>query len=292
MTALFAAIALHVFGVVAPSQGDDWGGIWDTLAKLEGMASEAPGSLALAAELRGVADDAAPDPRSLLLRARIETWTSGATPEPLSIALAAESFDAFTSRELWLAVDVLPPGEPRVRAVMRGLATTPNLEQTQLITAWNTGKDEASALRLLRGALPIQQALHERYATDWSTIDLGLTLSRLGLVAETHELYAEAIEQEDALGRPTRDLWAQWGLHTLGFGDESVARDYLGRALARGSKDATLMLGLLDLSAGRLDPARTAFRPSILSDPPAAWALRGWGVSLLPEPQTLPATLR
>ena len=51
------------------------------------------------------------------------------------------------------------------------------------------------------------------------------------------------------------------------------------------------MLGRLDLDAGRLEAARKGFRASILSDRPAAWALRGWGLTLLPEPPTERAPL-
>jgi len=158
-----------------------------------------------------------------------------------------------------------------------------------LATRMRVVANEARALRLEQGALPIQLVLQERYLAAWSAIDLAVTHSRLGNVAALDILLASAIQREEAEGRPTADLWSRWGLARLGFGDESTARDYLGRALARGSTDAALVLGLMDLRAGRLESARNGLRPLILSDPPAAWALRGWGVSLLPPAHTEPA---
>ena len=144
-------------------------------------------------------------------------------------------------------------------------------------------------MRLAEGALPIQEVLHARYQTVWSAIDLALTRTRLGDREGADTALAATIEREEGAGRPSADLWSQRGISALGFGDERRARDYFGQALARGSEDAALVLGWLELEAGRLEAARKAFRPSILSEQPAAWALRGWGLTLLPAPHAVRA---
>lgn len=295
MSAVFLTLLLVLAtGPASGAQDQDWPRAWTELARLEALAPGDADADAIAAELRRFAQarEGSPsttvDPaRVCLLELRLDRW-SGAATDDSQRALARLPLAGLTGPEAWTVAGELSPGPARVRAVQQALHTTPAPTRDQLLLAWNTAVDEARALRLEEGALPIQLVLQERYLAAWSAIDLALTHSRLGNVTALDTLLTGSIAREEAAGRPTAELWSRWGIAVLGFGDESTARDYLGRALARGSSDAALVLGQLDLRAGRLQSARNGLRPSILSDPPAAWALRGWGVSLLPPAHTQP----
>ena len=272
-----------------PCQEDaEWGAVWDRLALLEREDSDAAERRSVLEELGQLANELPDSPRRRLLSAQLLARAGQDTRLAAERLLALPEWP-FIGREAWLAAEVMPAGEARVRAVLRalegaGVGPDPvaELSREALLVAWNTGVDEARALRFEEGALPIQRILHERYAAAWSAMDLAHSLSRMGEVAEADRLLAEAIEREAAAGRPTAQLWSNRGLIAIGRGDEARARDYLGRALVQGSDDANLMLSRLDLDAGRLSAARRGFRASILSPNPSAWALRGWGTTLLP----------
>ena len=93
---------------------------------------------------------------------------------------------------------------------------------------------------------------------------------------------ADVIASQEAAGRPTGDLWSQRGISALAAGDNRRALNYFGRALARGSSNAAVVLARMDLDAGRRRAARIGFRALLWYGEPGAWALRGWGLSLLP----------
>ena len=198
----------------------------------------------------------------------------------------------YPAQASWHAAVCLPQGPLRVQAIEAGLSKAGALERWEQLLAWNTAVEEARVLRFREGSLGIQRELHRRYAAVWSAMDLALTLRQLNEQEECDALVAQAIERAHKEGQPTVGLWSQRGINALGFGDEARGRDYLGRALAMGSNDASIVLGRLDLVSGRIEAARAAFRGSILSDPEGAWAQRGWGLSLLPRPKTPPAGLR
>jgi hypothetical protein len=116
-----------------------------------------------------------------------------------------------------------------------------------------------------------------------------MTYRLLGDQAKVEQILCAAMEQEQAAGRPTHELWNQRGIAAQGFGDDRAARDHLGRALALGSEDAGLVLARMDLVAGRRAAARVGFRAHILNQPPPDWAWRGWGTTLLPAAFAEPA---
>jgi hypothetical protein len=195
----------------------------------------------------------------------------------------------FRGAELWFLADILPSGPERAEVALEALRSTETAQDWQVLLAWNAAVEEALALRLAGPALALQEELAARYAADWSAIDLALTRRLLGDAAGADEVLSRAIEREASAGRPTAELWSQRGIAALAAGDEARGRDYLGRALALGSEDAGLVLARLDLVAGRPEAARRGFRPPILRTPQADWALRGWGVSLLPPAESPPA---
>ena len=185
--------------------------------------------------------------------------------------------------DAWQRAEAARSGSPeRSAALLEALAGTPGaLEGAHLQLAWSVGVEAARALRL-EDAIAIQTELEARNPGDWSAMDLALSLGLAGRTEDADRVLGRALERDRSAGRPTAELWSRRGLLWLGAGRERIARDHLGRALARGSSDAALVLGRLDLERGDPWTARAEFRSGLYDDPPGAWALRGWGLSLLP----------
>jgi len=286
LAALLTACLLSLTG----SQDAAWEAAWNELTRLQTLERESAEGQELAARLLDLCQRRAREPRATLLEARIDRWASEepGAPGEAATRLAGIPAREFSARECWLAIEVLPADSARVAVVLRALASTPELTREQAQLAYEVALEEALALRLDRGARPIQEVLQARFQAAWSAANLSLTHHRLGHAEVADAILAEAITREEAAQRPTADLWSRRGVAAFGNGDESEARHYLGRALAAGSADGTLMLGLIDLLGGHLEAARMGFRTSILSDQPAAWALRGWGLTLLPDQVLIP----
>ena len=102
----------------------------------------------------------------------------------------------------------------------------------------------------------------------------------------------EVLAAQMALGEGSPDLASQRGLNALGGGREAEALEHLAVALARGSDDAAVILARLDLARGRMRDARAGFRALISRPEPGAWAIRGWGVSLVETPLEPRSTLQ
>jgi len=269
-------------------QGDSWGPLWDQLDRLRAGEAPAADGDALATRLESAARAQPEDPRGQLLDAALR-HRAGADVAAAAERLASLEPDPFDAREHWYLIELLRPGPRRGQLVRSALEESPELARPQLLLAWKVALDEARSLRFEQGALPIQRELYRRNPADWSAIDLALSLRLTGDFAGADRVLAEALEREAQAGRPGSELWFQRGRTALGSGDEARARDYLGKALALGSREANLALSRLDLIEGHLEAARRGFRTSILDSPPADWAWRGWGASLLPSPFAPPA---
>lgn len=263
------------------SQSDAWAKVW---ADLEALRHGAPPELEAAAaraRLEQALLAADEGPRADLLRAALEVQ-EGREAGALTLRLAALRPTPFAGLPCWLLAELLPPGAERARLVREALQAPDALRRWQVLLAWNAALDELRALRLEEGALPIQIALHERFQDAATAHDLALTLRALGNGQAADRVLAEALQREREAGRRDANLWEARGINALGFGDEALARDYLGRALAEGSLGAALLLSRLELAANRLEAARAGFRALILDAPPPDWAWRGWGATLLP----------
>jgi tetratricopeptide (TPR) repeat protein len=280
---LIALVLALVAGLARGFQGDAWAQVWTELEALRAGKTSAAEASVFRAHL-GEALRAAPEgPRSALLQAALESL-EGRNVVTIAQRLAALRPDPFSPREQWFLADLLPPGAERTRVVLAALASPTVLTRWQVLLAWNASVDEARALRLADAALPIQANLYERYGDAASAVDLAQTYRALGQGQAADQVLAQALERELAAGRRPGELWEARGVNALAFGDESLARDYLGRALALGSEGAALRLARLELQAGRIEAARRGFRTLILDAPPPDRAWRGWGTSLLPAP--------
>jgi hypothetical protein len=283
-----SAVAQQVDGgTLAPPSEDtpslaasnaDWRPIWVELARWKALGPESEeshrGALALA---RIAATDS---PRARLLRAQLARRLVPNSRQALLVLDGSNSWP-FDAEESWLAAEVIAPGAARARAVTAALQDSAlSLSRADLLLAWNVGVEEATALRF-HSARAIQTALHARYRAPWSAVDLALSCARAGSGEEADRVLAEIIEDEARAGRPAADLWSQRGILSLGRGSTQAGRDQLGRAMALGSWDATVVLARLDLSAGRLGAARAGFRAALSAPAPSPWAYRGWGVALV-----------
>ncbi len=278
------AMALAGFAsLCAPGQSDPWALIWTELETLRSGRTSTAEADVLSRHLGDTLHRAPDGPRAELLSAGLEAL-SGRDVSAAAARLSALEPSPFTTREVWLLADLSPHGPERAQLVLTAMSAPAPLADWQVLLAWNVAVDEARALRLEETALPIQLQLHERYQARWSAEDLALTYRFLGQEKAADQVLERAMAQERASGLRPASLLEKRGIHALGFGDESAARDYLGQALAEGSNDAGLLLARLDLIAGRTDNARYGFQALMLEHPPADWAWRGWGTTLLPPP--------
>ena len=125
------------------------------------------------------------------------------------------------------------------------------------------------------------RAMHLRDQGAWSAESYSMLLGRADRFEEARRVLDEQLERTPA-GDGRNALLKTRALNTLGAGYVDRARRELGAALLQGSSDGAVVLGRLALSAGRFDRARVLSRPQLELDPAPAWALRSWGLSMLP----------
>ncbi len=139
----------------------------------------------------------------------------------------------------------------------------------------------------------LAEGMHRRAQATWSAMTLALVCTRLGDSDRATRVLRSALEAEkDPVLQ--YELLERLGLAQLGAGKESAARGPLGSAFRRGSVNAGVVLGRIELRDGRMAQARAIFRTLLDKQPPPSWALRGWGLSMLPEPaaKSVPANPR
>jgi hypothetical protein len=266
-----------------PDADDRWLSIWAAVEEWRAAEPRADaGPLLASAQALG-------DPLRLdLLRALIAGAQDDGARAALGDRLGAVPGGAtwpLSGSESWLAARVLPPGVSLGRCILAALdAGDGVLSNEQLTIAYGAGVEAAEDLRLGE-AIAIQRAVHARAAAEWSAFNLTLSLRRAGDYDGADRVLAEQIERA-----PSPEVVSQRGLNALGAGRVELARSLLGTAVARGSRDAALILARLDLAAGRIDAARNAFRALVAQEPPGAWALRGWGVALVESSVAAPST--
>ncbi|MCA8980376.1 MAG: hypothetical protein H6831_06365 [Planctomycetes bacterium] len=149
-----------------------------------------------------------------------------------------------------------------------------------LNAAFERFMQHVDALRMDRAEV-LMRAMHDRAHGGWSAESLAMVMVRQGRYDEARALLTEQLATVDDPTERAALLQAR-ALHALGRGEDAVARRDLGAALLLGSSDAEVVLALLALSHGELERARVTSRALLARDPAPAWALRSWGLSMLP----------
>lgn len=198
----------------------------------------------------------------------------------LLVATGGETPQGSAERDL-AAIRALPDAEARARALVDRIASAPREELPAL---YQVGFEEflaAAGAHRAELAVPLAEALHARARAPWSAMSLALVLRRAGDSPRELEVLREALEAElDPITE--RDLRVALGHALLTAGSLEPGLAALGSAFCRGSENAGVVLGRMALREGRPRQARAIFRTLLRNDPPPSWALRGWGLSLLP----------
>jgi hypothetical protein len=266
--------------LVAIPVGDDWENAWGRVAELEALREEDGDGLErmeVALTLLAECSSHPNDSRFQILAAWLDHEGYGRLPQeagPLPDARGDAN---------WLLADLLDDGPRRTESYAKALREGTHPPATVwLQQAWEYGVRCAREHLWLDDAVVVQRELHAIYGEAWSAMNLAGSLHRAGRVDEADAVLAA----QEALGANPAEIQNTRGIHALGRGDERAARDHLGRSLARGYRDSALVLARLDQTRGDLPGARAGFRALLHVDPsagetPHAWALRGWGMTLL-----------
>lgn len=298
LTALFlaASLALAPGSQATGKDVEVWRATWSDLARLAATPAGSPERerlwRALDAfqrdhELAGhKASDRAEALRARVLRFHL-TRINGGAPRPVAEPGATLEF---LPGEAWLAFQALEPGPTRSRAAAAALAEVRGEElRTRAERARDAVEEDARELHL-DWALEEARSLRENAAETWTAV----------LLARTLRLRGEYEQAERALDAPI-ELAADRGGRALLFAERARARSAagadepalsdLGSALANGSPEAALELGLRALAEGESTRARAAFRSLTAAPGPPPnlpLALRAYGLALLAEPPRNP----
>ncbi len=275
-------VALGTLGVLLlwAGPGVDWTAVWQDLRALRSEDPASPDPARVRRELVSRAEEAGDDPRAHLLRAQLD-WLDNPSHAVTLGQLGVGEDWVFATEESWLAAEILRADGGRLRALQEALAGTETLDSAQVNLVWATALGELEGLRF-DGAIDLLEDLHSRYLAEWSAINLSLAYAAVGRAEEADRVVAEQIQRQGPQG--SMALWSRRGNAAWGNGDDRRARDYFGKALALGSSDAAIVLARLDFFDDRILRARSGFRALLYDPEPSAWALRGWGLSLLAEP--------
>jgi len=178
----------------------------------------------------------------------------------------------------------------RARAVVAALdevandATALHERQARAFEVFQVEHDDYEGAR----AVAISEAMHRCAGASWSAFCLEGALRRTGDYVRADAVLREHLTRELAPAERL-DVVLRRAIVYAGAGDRGAERAALGRGLVGGGADAYQMLGRLALAAGERAAARDLFRALVdrhAGDPAGAppWALRGWGLALLPLP--------
>ncbi len=130
-------------------------------------------------------------------------------------------------------------------------------------------------------ARALAEAMFARAPAGWSAMSLALICTRAGESSRALEVLRTQVAGTPE-GPAQYELLERLGLAIQGSGHEAAALGPLGSAFARGSANAGVVLGRIALREGQLEQARSIFRTLLTQEPPQSWAMRGWGLSMLP----------
>ena len=138
-------------------------------------------------------------------------------------------------------------------------------------------------------ARDVAEAQYRAAPAIWSAICLEGVARRTGDLDRSAQVLESVLATASA--PPTRvELRERRSIVAAGAGDRATQLDWLGRALVLRGADGLQMRARLALALGARERSRVLFRvlvdrsrgPSPALGQPPPWALRGWGLALLP----------
>lgn len=219
-------------------------------------------------------------------------WQSVALPPGLSEA------------ERQFALPFLPPGEARASVLIADLmeadgVTPKRLEPAEANRLQTLGfqafVEEHDAFRA-GPARRLAEALHASAGQPWSVYCLEGIARRSGDLQAAQAVVQQQLQTTAADAVAERiELLQRLAIVAAGAGDRDLELGSLGRALRLGGDDALQILGKTALFAGERKRARRLFgallqRSAARGTQTPPWALRGWGLSLLPGASPSAAT--
>ena len=276
--------------LLAPGAGAapdvSWVELWLRLDAVEAeiAAGERPGREWT--ELRAEAERAAASWRGAVLALHLDRL-AGDEPYALPEFLFPARYEPV---DAWALARAVEPGVIRARAFERALtaAVNPDSLDLRLRGAYGAFTEDVGGFRL-DAARILGEAMHQYADAQWSALSLALLCTRQGAHERADEVLTMRFEGAESPGDRLEALERR-AIARMGAGRTEAALDDLGRALALGGSDARQILARRALTRGELERARRVFA-SLL--PPmgelealarAPWALRGWGLAMLPRP--------
>ncbi len=199
--------------------------------------------------------------------------------------------------ERQFALPFLPPGEARASVLIGDLlepdgVTPKRLEPAEAVRIQQLGfqafVEEHDAFRV-GPARRLAEALHASAGQTWSAFCLEGIARRSGDLQAAQRVIQSQLESSDAAPLTERiELLQRLAIVAAGAGDRDLELASLGHALRLGGDDALQILGKTALFGGERLRARRLFgavlqRAAVRDTETPPWALRGWGLSLLPR---------
>jgi len=198
-----------------------------------------------------------------------------------------------STEDPWPYLMGMQPGSVRAQAVCEALKRGPeDLEQghwSRLLEIAYAVFREELGLYTGEAARNVAEAMYLAAPAPWSSLCLE------GVARRTGDLERSAQVLELGMATETDpvtqlELRERRSIVAAGAGERAVELDWLGRALVLGGSDGLQMRARIALGQGARERSTTLFRILVdrnrgplptLAAPPA-WALRGWGLALLP----------
>ncbi|HIK62212.1 MAG TPA: hypothetical protein EYF98_16165 [Planctomycetes bacterium] len=188
----------------------------------------------------------------------------------------------------------MQPGSARAVAICNALNGGPaGLEQghwSRLLEISYAAFLEELGLYAGAPARKVAEAQYRAAPGTWSVLCLEGVARRTGDLGRSAEVLESALAAESEPATQV-ELRERRSIVAGGAGDLETQFDWLGRALASRGSDGLQMRARLALAHGARERARALFRVLVdrgrgpspdLGEPPP-WALRGWGLALLPS---------
>lgn len=205
----------------------------------------------------------------------------------------AEVPDSVTIEDPWPSLRGMPPGAARAQALCEALECGPGaLEQghwSRLLEVAYAAFLEELGLYAGEPACNVAEAMYLAAPAPWSSLCLEGVTRRTGNLARSAQVLERglAIEMDPVT---QLELLERRSIVAAGAGELAVQLDWLGRSLIQKGSDGLQMRARIALAQGARKRSTVLFRvlvdrsrgplPTLGVPPP--WALRGWGLALLP----------